>query len=247
MDQPPAATLLTERVQSLARDGFLIVEDFLDACTVGNLIGAMEALPTDVQASRVRRGVAFARRNLLEFDFVGLLIADPRVQRLLTSIAPGLTAVRAILFDKSGGANWTVPWHQDRSIAVRERIEVPGFGPWSTKAGIIHVQPPLDILRQMLTLRFHLDPCGHGNGPLRVIAGTHTRIMNQKEVEESSATSEQTVCTTGSGGLLVMRPLLLHASAPAIKPFHRRVIHVEFGPPNLSGDLQWAATRQRPA
>lgn len=119
-----------------------------------------------------------------------------------------------ILFDKTGSANWTVPWHQDRSIAVRERIDVAGFGPWSNKSGIIHVQPPLAILERMLTLRFNLDPCGSESGPLRVLAATHRRILEASEVEAAVATMPQTVCATGAGGLVVMWPLILHASSP---------------------------------
>lgn len=37
--------------------------------------------------------------------------------------------VRAILFDKTPQANWSLGWHQDRTIAVRERRETCGFGP----------------------------------------------------------------------------------------------------------------------
>jgi hypothetical protein len=55
-------------------------------------------------------------------------------------------AVRAILFDKSQDTNWSLAWHQDRTICVRERVEVEGFGPWSIKAGLHHVAPPFELL-----------------------------------------------------------------------------------------------------
>jgi hypothetical protein len=64
-------------------------------------------------------------------------------------------------------------WHQDRAIAVRDRVDVPGFGPWSVKAGLVHVEPPVDILERMLAVRLHLDDCGEDNGPLRVLPGSH--------------------------------------------------------------------------
>jgi hypothetical protein len=41
--------------------------------------------------------------------------------------------VRAILFDKSADQNWSLGWHQDRTIVVTQRIEVNGFGPWRYK------------------------------------------------------------------------------------------------------------------
>ena len=230
-------------VRNLAQDGFVVLDEFLEPGLVRELIGAVESLDVDVDASRSRRGVAFARRNLLSLDFVQDLIGEPSVRELLELIAPGMVAVRAILFDKTGDANWTVPWHQDRSISVRERLEIAGFGPWSMKAGVVHVQPPAEILRGMVTLRFHLDPCTADNGPLRVIAGTHNRILEQKEVEDCVAEGEQISCIVEAGGLVVMRPLILHASSPAVCASHRRVIHVEFGPATLPGGLDWAMDR----
>lgn len=239
--QKPATGIFSVvKLRDLSCAGFQIVDNFLGGEMVREVIGAIETLKPDTNASRLRRGVPFARRNLLELDFVRKLIVNSQMRELLDAVAPGLIAVRAILFDKNESANWTVPWHQDRSIAVRERIDLPGFGPWSTKTGVVHVQPPLDILRQMLTVRFHLDPCGRDNGPLRVIAGTHNCILDQNEVEAAVASSDQTACTTGAGGLVMMRPLILHASSPAIHPAHRRVIHIEFGPRALPGALKWA-------
>jgi hypothetical protein len=230
------------QLKQLAADGFVVLNGFLDRFTIDSLIRAVESLDIDARSSRVRRGAAFARRNLLELEFVRELIRNPKIIELMDTIAPGAIAVRAILFDKTASANWTVPWHQDRSIAVRERINVPGFGPWSAKAGVPHVQPPLEILHQMVTLRFHLDACGPNNGPLRVIPATHHKILSQEAIENLFASGEQAVCTTDAGGLLVMRPLILHASSPAIDPSHRRVVHIEFGPPVLPAPLMWAAT-----
>jgi ectoine hydroxylase-related dioxygenase (phytanoyl-CoA dioxygenase family) len=235
-----ATELSTDQLHQLASDGFVVVDNFLDRQTTARLIDAVESLPVDETATRTKRGIAFARRNLLDLDFIRNLIADPRLRDLLDTISSGLIATRAILFDKTGSANWTVPWHQDRSIAVREKIDVPGFGPWSTKVAIIHVQPPVEILRQMITLRFHLDPCGADNGPLRVIAGMHHGILAPSEIDSAIATREQTTCCTTPGGLLIMRPLVLHASSPAKVPSHRRVIHIEFGPQSLPGGLRWA-------
>ena len=229
-----------EQIQEISRCGFLVLDKVLAATTVQQLVDSVESLEADGQATRVRRGIAFARRNILTLDFVQTLIAQPIVRELLDALAPNSLAVRAILFDKTGRANWTVPWHQDRSIAVRERVDARGFGPWSTKAGVVHVQPPFEVLKQMLTLRFHLDACDANNGPLRVIAGTHHRIFDQKEIADLTIAATQTVCTVKAGGLLVMRPLILHASSAAVNVGHRRVIHVEFGPPSLPGGLRWA-------
>jgi ectoine hydroxylase-related dioxygenase (phytanoyl-CoA dioxygenase family) len=92
----------------------------------------------------------------------------------------------------------------------------------------------------MVTLRFHLDACDADNGPLRVIAGTRHHILDQNEIADLTGEPAQTICTVAAGGLVLMRPLLLHASSAATTARHRRVIHVEFGPPSLPGGLSWA-------
>ena len=149
-------------------------------------------------------------------------------------------AVRALLFDKTADANWKVAWHQDLTIAVRERRDVPGFGPWSTKAGVVHVQPPLPVLEHMLAVRLHFDECGLANGPLRVLPGSH-RAGKIPEGEISSwphRVSEE-ICLVPRGGALLMRPLVLHASSTAMEPTHRRVIHIEYASSSLPGGLEW--------
>jgi hypothetical protein len=229
-----------DHINSFEREGFVVVDDFLEPASTQKAIDGVGSLPVAADASRVRREVVFARRNLLGFEFIRTLIDLARTREFFETNPQALVPVRAILFDKNPAANWTVPWHQDRSIAVRERLEVPGFGPWSTKAGVVHVQPPVEILRQMITLRFHLDPCGRDNGPLRVIPATHRHIMDPREIDRTVAEQEQTICATTAGGLIAMRPLLLHASSSSRMPAHRRVVHVEFGPQTLPGGLQWA-------
>ncbi len=149
--------------------------------------------------------------------------------------------VRALLFDKTPETNWNVSWHQDLSIAVADRIDTPGFGGWSLKEGVWHVQPPAAILERMLTVRLHLDDCGPEHGPLRVIPGSHR--LGRLDADGIAACraktpAEEIHCRAGDA--LVMRPLLLHASSKATRPSRRRVFHVEFACEELPGDLRWA-------
>jgi len=220
--------------------GLAIIERFLDAHVVAGLIESIESLPPDQFADRKRRGVVFARRNLLNPDFIQSLLQRPAITDLVKAIAADAIPARAMLFDKTGAANWTVPWHQDRSIMVARRIDVAGFGPWSVKGGIVHVQPPIEILRQMVTIRLHLDSCNADNGLLRVIEGTHQRILEPSEIDTAVASREVLECATSAGGLVIMRPLILHSSAPAKAPTHRRIIHIEFGPRDLPSPVEWA-------
>ena len=148
-------------------------------------------------------------------------------------------AVRAILFDKIADANWKVGWHQDKFIAVAEKIAAAGFGPWSKRAGVWQVIPPIEVLQGMLTLRIHLDDCDRENGPLRVLPGTHRHGWLDRQVAAWRSRVQEVSCEAARGTVLMMRPLLLHASSRADSPSHRRVIHLEYAAEELPLGLRW--------
>ena len=186
------------------------------------------------------------RRGLLELPEVATLA---RSKRLLDLIHPHpsskLIPVRAIYFDKSAEGNWLVPWHQDLTIAVRERAESPGFGPWSIKDGVPHVQPPVELLEQMITIRIHLDDADESNGALRVLAGSHRMgRLSAERIQELRAQLPEILCAVRAGDVLMMRPLLLHASGRSTKPGHRRVLHIEYAAFELPPNLHWNEGRQ---
>lgn len=149
-------------------------------------------------------------------------------------------SVRAIYFDKSPETNWRVAWHQDLTLAVRSAAEVKGFGPWSMKDGIPHVQPPFELLEQMLTVRLHLDDANESNGALRVLPGSH-RLGRLTADQIQALRSEHTefLCSANAGDALLMRPLLLHASGRSTSDAHRRVLHIEYAGFTLPRALEW--------
>jgi len=219
--------------------GFEIVSNCLTGAEVDLFLSRLEA-------AQKKEGLQpkYGMRNLLRLEPVAELARLPKVffhvQRVLDREA---FPVRALFFDKTPEANWKVAWHQDLTIAVAARIEIPGFGPWSTKAGIVHVQPPTAILERMLSVRVHLDDCPADNGALRVIPGSHLRgrLDPQATAEYRKAHSAVT-CDVPKGGLLLMRPLLLHASSKSRIPVRRRVIHIEYAADPLPAGLQWHET-----
>jgi len=231
-------------VDRLITDGFAIVPNVLDGAQIGRLLADLAA-PVPGPSLRTRGGL-FAIRNLLE--------AVPAVDRLARSkavrnlVAPILGTqaipVQAMLFDKTPSANWLVPWHQDLTIAVRRRADVEGYGPWSVKGGVPHVQPPAAILEAMVAVRIHLDPCGEANGALRVLPGTHRLGRLSDEQISALAESVQPItCEAAAGGAVLMRPLLVHASSASDHPAHRRVIHIEFAACTLASPLEWRNSR----
>ncbi len=180
-------------------------------------------------------------RNLLDLPLAIELAHSEVVRALAESIlGAGCFAVRGLLFDKTPGANWKVPWHQDLTIAVRGRCEAEGFGPWSVKAGVDHVQASQAVLEQMLAVRVHLDDCGPGNGPLRLIPNSHRGgVLRTAAIEASVARQAAEVSVAPAGSVLAFRPLLLHASSAAVAPSHRRVVHFDFAACDLPGGLEW--------
>ncbi len=219
----------------LATDGFALVEGAVDAQTLATLRDTF----ADADIARAERaGETFGARNLLALDTVR------DTAKALRAALHGITghdlrAVRGLFFDKTPGANWPVPWHQDLTIAAKERRDIPGWTNWTIKRGVHHVQAPAAILSRMITARLHLDDCAADNGPLRVIPGSHARgILPRPDV---AAQSQAVAIHARAGDVLLMKPLLLHASSPARAPSHRRVLHLEFAPDAiLPAGLDWA-------
>jgi hypothetical protein len=149
-------------------------------------------------------------------------------------------AVRAILFDKHPDANWALGWHQDRTIAVESRLEVPGFGPWSRKAGIDHVEPPFEFIERMMTLRVHLDSCGEDNAPLMIVPGSHKLgRVPAGQIESIVSRSQIMTCLAEAGDIWAYASAILHASNAARNPTHRRVLHVDYSNEQLPDGLKW--------
>jgi ectoine hydroxylase-related dioxygenase (phytanoyl-CoA dioxygenase family) len=217
----------TDLVHAIEQQGFFIVHSCLDEVTVRQL-------------SEQLSETSHARRNLLSLPVVRELAAAASVRALAEAVlGKNCFAIKGTFFNKTQESNWKVAWYQDLTIMVRERKQIDGFGPWTVKEGIVHVQPTAAILKQTLAIRLHLDASESDNGPLRVIPGSHKE--GRLSVDGISAYSKEVnvVCTVPRGGALLMRPLLLHASSSCIKPKPRRVIHLEFASADLPGGLQW--------
>lgn len=222
-------------MNNLQQNGYAIVPSVLTPNVVTELMVAVSG----VHSTTLRRVPGI--RNLLSISAVHELAGSLVVRALVAPVlGPGCFAVRGILFDKTPDANWNVVWHQDLSIAVHERRDVPGFGPWSKKEGVTHVQPPPSVLERMLTVRLHLDECDERNGPLRVLPGSHlSGRLDASAIVGWRKNMSEVVCPVPAGGALLMRPLLLHASSDAQTPAHRRVLHLEYAADELPGGLEW--------
>jgi ectoine hydroxylase-related dioxygenase (phytanoyl-CoA dioxygenase family) len=155
---------------------------------------------------------------------------DIRLLRMARrTLGAGAIPYRATLFEKSGKANWLVVWHQDTALPLASRFDSQGWGPWSKKAGIIYAHAPAWALSRVLALRIHLDASTAENGPLRVIPGSHADgVLSDEEVFGIARRQEHVDCLVSRGGVLAMRPLLIHSSSKARADMPRRVLHIEY-------------------
>lgn len=220
------------------RDGILVLHEFISPERATEF--AAIADPLLGPPTRRRPG---ARRVLEREPQLAALTTDPAVKDAITTLAgPQARVVRSILFNKTPDTNWLVPWHQDPTIAVAERIDAPGFGPWNTKDGEPHCQPPLDILESIVVIRIHLDPCPADAGPLRVLRATHRQgLLTEDQITTLASTHETVEATTPAGGAAIMSPLSVHSSPKATMPAgNRRVLHLECTAMNLPHGLRWA-------
>lgn len=215
---------------SLTTDGFEIQRALLGRAKVEELRREADLVAAAAGSACVRH----LRGRSRTFDL--LSISDA----FLSLLPDGLRPVRSILFDKTKSENWPVPWHQDLTIAVAEERLVSGYGPWSFKDGSPHVQPPVALLENMVTIRLHLDNTPASNGALRVIPGSH---RNGKIDSESLGEVDKTgavTCECGPGDALLMSPLILHSSRRSEVPTRRRVIHFEYARDEvLDSCLEW--------
>ena len=219
-DREPSADLINPPAH--VTNGFDIVPAVLDQHDIAEVAASLE----EEGLERSRAGA----RHLMRHPIVQQVARDPRLIALASRIlGPSAIPFRATLFDKSPDHNWLVVWHQDTALPFRERRDVSGWGPWSVKAGITYAHAPAAALSRVVALRLHVDDSGPDNGPLRVLPGTHTRgVMSDTEVAQLARDVQAVDCVCPAGGVVAMRPLVVHASSKAGTDRRRRVLHIEY-------------------
>jgi len=201
--------------------GYRVVDGVFSDAELAPIVAALDGH----LATRSRAGA----RHVLALPEIRGLAADPRMSELAARFVGAAQPYRATLFDKSPSANWLVVWHQDRALPMRAHADAEGWGPWSTKAGIVYAHAPPSALAQVVALRISLDPSTDANGPLRVLPGTHVHgLLDDAAIERFARDVPPVSCTAVAGGVVAMRPLVLHASSKSTSEARRRVLHIEY-------------------
>lgn len=227
-------------LNNIADNGFTIIGNVFNGAEVDAIIAEIEKADTTNPTFRKTDDLFAIRQFLKELPGVTPLVFTAGLTQLIKELfGDGYFVVKSIYFDKPERSNWFVAWHQDLTISVDKRADIPGFGPWTVKHNQFAVQPPLNILEQNFTIRIHLDDTDETNGALKVIPGSHAKGIYRPETIDWSMEQEET-CIVPRGGVMVMRPLLLHSSNRSTGNSKRRVVHIEFGSSELPEGLQWA-------
>jgi ectoine hydroxylase-related dioxygenase (phytanoyl-CoA dioxygenase family) len=206
------------------RDGFAVVPGVAPEGDIARVLRDLAENPLP----RSRAG----SRHALRHPSIVELARGPRLIGLAEEIM-GSEAIpfRATLFDKSPRSNWLVAWHQDTALPLRERQDVIGWGPWSVKEGLTYAHAPASVLREVVALRLHFDDSTLGNGLLRVLPGTHNLdVLDGSVIHKLAAETPAFDCVVPMGGVVAMRPLIVHSSSKSRTEHPRRVLHIEYAP-----------------
>ncbi len=208
--------------KTIQEQGFEIIPNVLTQQDVDDLLEGVSR----ADLPRSRAGV----RHAMKVATVAAIAGDSRLLGIAQQVlGRAATPFRATIFDKSSTANWLVVWHQDTALPLCERRETPGWGPWSVKDGVVYAHAPANALSQVLALRLHLDDSTAENGPLRVLPKTHTLgVLSDLELHDLSTRVTAIDCLAPVGGVLAMRPLIVHASSKSQSHAPRRVLHIEY-------------------
>lgn len=219
---------------SVHKKGFNILEDFLSDIELSTLNLALNNIKFDKGCGGIRN---IEKKSTVIKNF----IYSEKLKNLASSFTEEKPSfIRAILFNKTQDNNWSVTWHQDRTVSLSNKFESKNWGPWSEKDGVIHVQPPIEVLNKMISIRIHLDDSCKKNGCLRVVPYSHLEgIIDHSKVSEFVTLNKIEECEVKSGTAIVMSPLVLHSSMKAKEPSQRRVLHIEFTDYPLPKGVSW--------
>lgn len=232
---------LIDMTKTFTDEGYSLRKGVLNASQVDQILAAIEHAKVSATVRKRGAGV-FAMRHLLkEVPEVCQIAESATILNMVREIlGPTAFPVRAVLLDNDPDAAWYLNWHQDLHIGVKKRLDAPGFSAWSVKNGILHVQPPVEYLSRMLTVRIHLDDCLAQDGALEVIPSSHyTGVLSKKRIDDMDARGSYQVCAARSGDVLLMRPLLVHRSSTARDEGRRRIVHIEYTSRMLPDGLEW--------
>ena len=216
----------------LEEKGFHIINNIYSVQEVNKIIEVLGS-----QGIESRFGV---REFLFHHPEIAKKVFNANLLKVIKKISPNCTkSIKSIYFDKPPHANWIVNWHQDLTINLKRKKDVPNYKNWRSNSERTIVQPNIQLLENIFTIRIHLDDCTKENGALRVIENSHQEGVIEIKDWVKNKVGEERICEVKKGGILIMKPLILHSSKRTENEKNRRVIHIEFSDMDLPEGLEW--------
>ncbi|MES2772700.1 MAG: phytanoyl-CoA dioxygenase family protein [Bacteroidota bacterium] len=235
-----------ETKKKIATTGFTVINNVFTEKEIDALVNTISKVDSSGQTFRKSTELFAIRQFLKEVPDAANIVFNEQLKCIILSIfEEGFFVVKSIYFDKPPASNWFVAWHQDLTISVDQKMELDGYRSWTTKHQQFAVQPPLPVLEDNFTIRIHLDDTNEENGALKIIPSSHLKGIYRPETIDWSSENEITV-NVQKGGVMLMKPLLLHSSGRTTNHVARRVIHIEFSRITLPNDLHWSEKTEIP-
>jgi ectoine hydroxylase-related dioxygenase (phytanoyl-CoA dioxygenase family) len=226
--------------QEVHKNGFTVIDNIYTDIEVAELISIIAKADKSNPTFRKSADLFAIRQFLKGVPEVKPVIFNYKLKQLIENIfGDSYFVVKSIYFDKPEQSNWFVAWHQDLTISVDKKVELPGYTSWTSKHNQFAVQPPTEILEDNFTIRIHLDDTNADNGALKVLPGSHLKNIYRPENIDWSVESE-IICEVKRGGAMIMSPLIMHASDRTVNEQKRRIIHIEFSRAELPGEINWS-------
>jgi ectoine hydroxylase-related dioxygenase (phytanoyl-CoA dioxygenase family) len=230
----------TKHKNELFENGFSIIDAIYSSIEVQNILTVINNADKSKDTFRKSTDLFAIRQFLKEVPETFNLIFTEKLKAVIEQImGDHFFVVKSIYFDKPETSNWYVSYHQDLTISVDRKLELDNFGPWTTKQNQFAVQPPINFLENITTIRIHLDDTDENNGALKVVPTSHLKQIYRPETINWK-TEIETSCAVRQGGIMLMKPLTLHSSSRTTNNRKRRVIHIEFSNKELPTELKWA-------
>lgn len=221
-------------------NGFAVINGIYSLREVEEILRVIENTNSDKDTFRKSNDLFAIRQFFKEVTSVSKLVFNVKLISILKNLfGDKYYVVKSIYFDKPQSSNWYVSYHQDLTISVDKKLDVEGFRFWTTKKYQFSVQPTLDILQNIVTIRIHLDDTNENNGALKVVSKSHKKGIYRPETIDWTIEKEVS-CNVEKGGIMLMKPLLLHSSSRTTDNRQRRVIHIEFSNIELPKELNWS-------
>lgn len=230
-------------INEIKSDGFSIINNVFTENEIENIISLIENRTensSDNDTFRKSQDLFAIRQFHKEIPETLPFIFNQNLQNIIEeNFGEGYFITKSIYFDKPEKSNWFVAYHQDLTISVNQRIEIENFENWTVKQNQFAVQPPTEILENNFTIRIHIDKTTKENGALKVINNSHSKgILRIENLDFEK--EKETICEVEKGGVMIMKPLLFHASNKTTNNERRRVIHIEFSKQQLPSGLEWS-------